>query len=216
MLTDNEVADTACRLLADELADLAPPADLLSAVRARHSARRSRRAVTITAACTAVVGVTTAAVAGTTLASHPAAHPVAARSQPTQAGSRPAHDAPAQAITVDGYTISLSKPVPAVKETVILASSAPRGHGTQRIFAFPLWLAGRVPPAAVAVHTPGRAAREYLLRARSKVSVYVRLPVADGQIHFLAMSAPRADEALLLRVAPVITLRQRLAPRQRS
>ena len=61
MLTDAEVADTARQLLADELADLTPPAALLSAVRCRHAVgRRRRRAATATLACAAAAGVTAA------------------------------------------------------------------------------------------------------------------------------------------------------------
>jgi hypothetical protein len=122
----------------------------------------------------------------------------------------------AQTITLDGYIISLRAPLRAVSRprgglvAFSFAASSRRGRGVPSTFAFGFRLAGQVPAAAVAVEIPGHHTRAYLLRASARLSLYLPLPAADGRSRYLVLQAQGQDEALLLRIAPAVTVH--LAP----
>jgi hypothetical protein len=214
MLTDTEVADTARELLAEEMDGLAPPAALLSTVRARHAARRRMRRAAAGTMAGVAAGVTAAAVASATATGPERTPPVAAGARAARTGGASAKVPAMQTISLDGYTIGVRAPVHAVTGPhghlieFTFASPDVHRHGapTTSAFAFHFMLAGRIPPAAVAIRVPGRHAPGYLLRTSRKVTLYLPFPVADGRSHSLMLWAAPRDEASVLRIASALTL----------
>jgi hypothetical protein len=160
MLTDTEVADTARRLLARELAAVSPPASLLTDVRARHARMQRRRRTSAGLLATITAAGLTASVAGSgMLAASPArqAGPAAQRPQP-RAG--------AQTVVLDGYPIRVASPL----------RLTARGHDgltatlAGRLIPLSLELSGGSPPAA-AVRVSSWQRPAYLLRAGSRLSL---------------------------------------------
>jgi hypothetical protein len=229
MLTDTEVADTARQLLADELAGLAPPAALLAVVRARNAARRrARRVATAGLACAAaaVIGVV---LAGPTAGAPGRSDPAASMAGLEDGPARLPADPVAQTITLDGYTIGLTRSLqtllvsqgksmraatgPGHALTFTSRAGRQTGNSGPRTLTFSFLLAREIPAAAVRVRVTGQVRAVYLLRASRKVSIYVPLPVPDGQFRVLAISADTGDQSVLLRIATVLRLDLRPGPR---
>ena len=190
MLTDNEIADAARQLLADELADLAPPDDLLATVRARHArSRKTRRATAAALACVAAGAVTAAAV--------------------TSASPQP--KAATQTIVLDNYAFSLSRQLHPRAEPAgfWLVTTTLAGRRAQMQLHL---VGGQIPAAAVPVPIPGWH-RAYLLRSGDSLSLYLpypgqariyslgNQPFVAGDQAVLVIAAQGVAEAQLLQAA---------------
>jgi hypothetical protein len=196
MLTDTEVADAARQALADELASLAPPADLLARVRARHArAVRARQAATAAVATVTAGGLATAIIAGIS-ATAPGpprpdlSHPTAIR---TPAGT--------QRILLDGLTVKVAPPfqLTAVAHRRIDAVAPGRLTVIRKFFLF----SGKIPAGATPVRLGARTA--YVLKAAAGPSLYVPFQAAT-QVHYLVLSFGHISERNLVKLAGLITI----------
>lgn len=206
MLTDTEVADVARQALADELAGLTPPDDLLTHVRARHAGLlRTRRNATAAVAAVTAAGLAAGIIAGTGAVA-PGHSPAGAR-RPAQGTASTG----SQTIVLDGFTIKVAAPLR------LTASPHPRaatgGHTTAGVLAATfdgspvallLMLAsGKLSSAATVVRLGHRTA--YVVRTGAGLSLYVPFLTA-WQVHYLVLSAPGLSESRLVKLAQSITI----------
>jgi hypothetical protein len=195
MLTDTEVANAARQALEDELAGLAPPADLAARVRARHTRTvRARRAATATVAAVTVGGLATGIIAWTGATTTSPAKPVASHAMP----GRAARD---QTIVLDGFTIKVASPLHLTVGPHRHVFATKHGELTA-VVRFKLF-SGKVPGGATRVGFGRRAA--YVVKGKAGPSLYVPF-LAAAQMHYLVLYFGQISEGQMLKLAHSITV----------